>query len=66
MKVEITERQLLAIQEICESVNATLGDGGFEEGHGSDFDKIMRKELTIVERFFKKNGYVLSIEKNYP
>jgi hypothetical protein len=65
MKVDITKRQLQAIQEICTTINATLGcadNEGFGGVEGAlNFDTEMNRELKIVKTFFKKNGYVLDV-----
>tara|TARA_R110002049_G_scaffold5246_2_gene37071 strand:- start:164 stop:361 length:198 start_codon:yes stop_codon:yes gene_type:complete len=65
MKVEITKRQLQAIQEVCTTIDATLGASD-NEGLGgvigaSDFDTEMNRELKIIKTFFKKNGYKLDV-----
>ena len=67
MKVDITKRQLEAIQEICTTVDAMTGNGGGDtmervDGTEVDWDTSMLKELKIVARFFEKNGYKLDLE----
>jgi hypothetical protein len=62
MKVDITKRQLQAIQEICTTVDATIGCSTSDSSDDApDFDESMNRELKIVKTFFKKNGYVLNV-----
>lgn len=50
MKVEITPAQLKAIMEITDTVSGMLGVG-------SDFDIIEGKNIKLIDRFLKKNGF---------
>lgn len=61
MKVDITKRQLEAIAEVCTTIDATIGCSESNDIDGSDFDTDMRRELKIIARFFKKNGYKLDL-----
>ena len=61
MKVEITKRQLQAIAEISTTLDAMIGCSEPNDIDGSDFDKDTQKELKIIQRFFKKNGYSLHL-----
>lgn len=62
MKVEITKRQLEAIQEVCTTIDGTLGCSDTESSDDApDFDKSMNRELKIIKRFFNKNGYELDV-----
>mgnify|MGYP003629286405 CR=1 FL=1 len=48
-KLILTERQLLAVLDVTDTIAAMLGTGG-------DFDN-MGKEVMIIDRMLKKNGY---------
>jgi len=61
MKVDITKRQLEAIQEIATTLDSMIGCSDDEYTDGTNFDTVINKELKIIQRFFKKNGYVLDI-----
>ena len=61
MKVDITKRQLEAIQEIATTLDSMIGGSDSENIDAPDFDTVMNRELKIIQRFFKKNGYILDI-----
>jgi len=61
MKVEITERQLEAIADIATTLEAMIGCSEPNDLNGNDFDTDTKKELKIIVRFFKKNGYELNL-----
>lgn len=64
MKLKITQRQLQAIAEIATTIDAMIGcsDNSYIDG-ASDFNADMNRELIFVDRFFKKNGYDLGLER---
>jgi len=49
IEISLTERQLLAIIEVTDTVSAM-------RGVGSDFDDI-GKEVRLIDRMLKNNGY---------
>ena len=58
MKVEITKRQLLAIKNLTDDCEAMLGGSGDgTESKEENADDIWRKEIRLIDNFFKKNGY---------
>ena len=62
MKVEITKRQLEAIQEVCTTAHSMIGCSDTSSSDDApDFDKSMNRELKIIKKFFIKNGYELDV-----
>lgn len=49
MKLEVTERQLIAIIDLTNTVSGLIGTG-------SDFND-NEKEVKYIDRMLKKNGY---------
>lgn len=48
--VHITNAQLIAIMEMCDTISGMIGVG-------SDFDTEGIRQVRMVDRFLKKNGY---------
>lgn len=63
MKVEITKRQLEAIAEIATTLDSMLGCSEPNDIDVPDFDTVVLRELKIIQRFYKKNGYALHLIK---
>tara|TARA_R110000782_G_scaffold196853_1_gene286124 strand:- start:8 stop:184 length:177 start_codon:yes stop_codon:yes gene_type:complete len=49
IKISLTERQLLAIMDVTDTVSGMMGTG-------TDFDDI-GKEVKLIDRMLKNNGY---------
>tara|TARA_R110000772_G_scaffold245037_1_gene358445 strand:+ start:587 stop:763 length:177 start_codon:yes stop_codon:yes gene_type:complete len=49
IEISLTERQLLAIMDVTDTVSAMMGTG-------TDFDYI-GKEVKLIDRMLKNNGY---------
>ena len=49
IEISLTERQLLAIMDVTDTVSGMMGTG-------SDFDD-MGKEVKLIDRMLKNNGY---------
>jgi len=49
IEISLTERQLLAIMDVTDTVSGMMGTG-------SDFDDI-GKEVKLIDRMLKNNGY---------
>ena len=49
IKLELTERQLLAVIDVTSNMSAMIGVG-------SDFDDIV-KEIRLIDKMLKNNGY---------
>lgn len=50
MKVDITKAQLMALMEATDTLSSMVGVG-------SEFDAITKKQVLLIDRFLKKNGY---------
>ena len=49
IEISLTERQLLAIMDVTDTVSGMMGTG-------TDFDDI-GKEVKLIDRMLKNNGY---------
>lgn len=51
MKVEITKPQLIAIMDAADTLSGMLGVPD------EDFNREGAKQIALIDRFLKKNGY---------
>jgi len=56
MKLEITKAQLLAIINLTDDISGMIGCA-YDEDNVNDTDVYWKKQVQLIDRMLKKNGY---------